>query len=382
MFACPNCRTRLAKQPSAEGPRWVCAACGGRAVHLPSLRGTHPGAFVRRLWALARSVPLAERKRACPICDNLMATVPTLAVSGSTEPLRLDVCVSCQFVWFDPTEHEAWVSSSWSSSEEQLPAETRAALARLPPAAAPVLAIDSDLSDHFFRLVPRSEGFQWKDVVCLLGLPVEVDPPPLHHRPWATWTLAALVTAVSLFTMARVDPAAQAWGFIPAELGRYGGLTLITSFFLHANLFHLLGNVYFLVVFGDNVEDLLGGVPYLALLLVATVTGDLLHTAVNPSSRIPCIGASGGIAAIILYYGLQFPRGRLRMIRLPVFFELRVRGALVLWVIVQLIGAVVQATRETAVGYAAHLGGALVGLIVWSLKRRGGTAGLLRVGGT
>jgi len=372
----------MAKQPSGEGPRWICAACGGRAVHLLSLRGTRPGAFVRRLWALARSAPPAERKRTCPVCDNLMSTVPTLAVPGSTEPLRLDVCVSCQFVWFDPTEHEAWVSSSWSSSDEQLPAQTRAALARLPRPSAPTLAPDSDVSEKFVLRLPIEEELQWKHLVCLLGFPVEVDPPPLHHRPWATWTLAALVTAVSLFTMARVDPAAQAWGFIPAELGRYGGMILITSFFLHANLFHLLGNVYFLVVFGDNVEDLLGRVPYLALLLVATVTGDLLHAAVNPSSRIPCIGASGGIAAIILYYGLQFPQGRLRFFRFLAFFDLKVWGALVLWVIVQLIGTMVQAARETAVGYAAHVGGALVGLIAWSLKRRGGTAGLLRVGGT
>jgi membrane associated rhomboid family serine protease len=108
----------------------------------------------------------------------------------------------------------------------------------------------------------------------------------------------------------------------------------------------------------------------------------LLHAAVHPSSRIPCIGASGGIAAIILYYGLQFPQGRPRFFRFLAFFDLKVWGALVLWVIVQLIGTMVQAARETAVGYAAHVGGALVGLIAWSLKRRGGTAGLLRVGGT
>ena len=379
MFACPNCRTRLAKQPSAEGPRWVCTACGGRAVHLPSLRATRPGSFVRRLWALARSAPPAERKRACPICDNLMATVPTLAVPGSTEPLRLDVCVSCQFVWFDPTEHEAWVSSSWSSSEEQLPAETRAALARLPPTAAPVLAVDSDVSDRFFRLVPRGEEFEWKYLLCFLGLPVEVDPPPVHHPPWSTWTLAALVTAVSLFTMARVEPAALAWGLIPAERWRYGGLTLVTSFFLHADPFHLLGNVYFLVVFGDNVEDLLGRGWYLALLLMATAAGDLLHVAADPASRIPLVGASGGIAGIILYYGLLFPRGRLRMLRFPFFFDLRVSGALVLWMIVQLIGAIVAATRGTQVGYDAHLGGALAGLIFWWLNGWGGTARLLRV---
>ena len=262
-----------------------------------------------------------------------------------------------------------------------MPAETRAALARLPPSTAPVLAVDSDVSDRFFRLVPRGEELEWKYLLCFLGLPVEVDPPPVHHPPWATWTLAALVTAVSLFTMARMDQAASGWGLIPGERWRYGGLTLVTSFFLHADPFHLLGNVYFLVVFGDNVEDLLGRVRYLALLLVGALAGGLLHVAANPSSRIPLVGASGGVAAIILYYGLVFPRGRLRMLRFPFFFDLKVSGALVLWVIVQVIGAFVQATRGTQIGYVAHLGGALAGLIFWSLNGRGGTARLLGIEG-
>lgn len=376
MFACPSCRTPLAKQPSPEGPRWVCSVCGGRAVHLPSLRCTPAGVLVRRLWALARSADPAERKRACPICDHLMATVPTIAAAGSSEPLRLDFCLYCQFVWFDPTEHEAWThASSFAVTDSQLPAETREALARLPPAP-PAVAIDpeEDESDSLFKIRPRGDHIEWKYLVCLLGVPAEVDPPPVHRPPLATWTLAGLIAAVTLFTFPSIHEAALAWGFIPKAAWRYGGLTLLTSFFLHLDPFHALGNLYYLLVFGDNVEDLLSRGRYLALLFVAAVAGDLLHAAIEPSSGIPVIGASGGISAVIVYYGLLFPRGRLRMFRLFLFFDIQVRAALPLWVLLQLIGALVQAGRGTAVSYAAHLGGVLTGLIFWSVYGRGETA--------
>jgi len=372
MFACPNCQKRLAKQPSPEGPRWLCGACGGRAIHLPSLRCTPAGAFVRRLWALARSVPAPDRKRPCPICDELMATVPTLAVSGSTEPLRLDLCTSCQFVWFDPTEHEAWLrSTSLAATDERLPAETRAALARLPHAELPesVIAVTRD-DPPFFELVPLGESLELKYLICILGYPVEVEPPPLHGRPWATWTLIELVTAVSVYALLFMPEAPLEWGFVPAEMWRHGGMTLLTSFFLHGSPFHLIGNMYFLAVFGDNVEDLLGRGRYLGLLLMATVAGNLLHAAVRPFSLLPAIGASGGVAGVIVYYGLTFPRGRLRLLRFLRFVDLSVWGALVLWVSMQLIGTIVEASRGTHVAYAAHVGGAFAGLIFWSLSRR------------
>jgi membrane associated rhomboid family serine protease len=373
MLACPNCQKRLAKQPSPEGPRWLCGACGGRAIHLPSLRCTPAGAFVRRLWALARSVPAADRKRPCPMCDKWMATVPTLAVAGSTEPLRLDLCISCQFVWFDPTEHEAWLrSTSLAATDERLPAETRAALARLPPDARPRPGgHEFEYLTQYGAGADQEDGFELKYLICLLGLPVEVDPPPLHGRPWATWILAGLVTAVTL-AAASMDPrSVLPWAFVPAEMWRHGGLTLITSFFLHGSLWHLASNMYFLVVLGDNVEDLLGWPRYLALLLMGTVAGNLCHAAVAPSSAFPAVGASGGIAAVILFYGLQFPHGRLKMGLRFLIFDISVWAALVLWVTAQLIGTLVQARLGTKVGYAAHLGGALTGLIFWVLYERG-----------
>src|SRR5207249_4715746 len=112
---------------------------------------------------------------------------------------------------------------------------------------------------------------------------------------------------------------------------------------------------------------LLGRGRYLALLLMATVAGNLLYAAASPLSHTPVIGASGGIGGVILYYGLVFPRGRLRM-RFYAFFELSVWAALVLWLVVQFVGMLVEASQATKVAYAAHVGGALAGLIFWSVN--------------
>jgi membrane associated rhomboid family serine protease len=309
-----------------------------------------------------------------------MPVVPSIAAPGSNEPLQLDVCVSCQFVWFDPTEHEAWLrASSLAATDGRLPAETRAALARLPQPPPPAPTAEPDESPPFARLTPEGE-FEWKYLICLLGLPVEIDPPPLQRRPWVTWTVAALVAMVSMAAGPQAQ-AALAWAFVPAEMWRYGGATLVTSFFLHGSLWHLVGNMYFLVALGDNVEDLVGGVRYLGLLLAGTMAGNLLHAALDPSSRVPAIGASGGIAAVILYYGLLFPHGRLRLFKFMLLVDLSVWAALVLWVVVQLVGTFVQASYPTEVSYAAHLGGALAGLIFWSVSGRGEIARVLDVRG-
>src|SRR5207249_9726646 len=96
-------------------------------------------------------------------------------------------------------------------------------------------------------------------------------------------------------------------GLTPTQAMRNGGVTFLTSFFLHAGILHLVGNIYFLFVFGDDVENFLRPFRYLALIAFAALIGDLGHIAADPSSHIPCVGASGGIAAVINLYAPNFP---------------------------------------------------------------------------
>src|SRR5438132_13796115 len=132
--------------------------------------------------------------------------------------------------------------------------------------------------------------------------------------------------------------------------------------------------MYFVRVFGDDVEKFLGPLRYIALIAIAAFVGDLVHIASAPNSAIPCIGASGGIAGVITFYALAFPQAKIgflwryffyfRWVRLPAWF------VFVLWIFCQIIGAYVQQCRMSSVSSFAHLGGAAVGVIAWFLTRK------------
>jgi membrane associated rhomboid family serine protease len=206
-------------------------------------------------------------------------------------------------------------------------------------------------------------------------MPVEFDAPEEQHKPWATWLLSAVIICVSLLAFLNLRELVDRFGLIPAQATRLAGLTFVTSFFLHAGIIHLVGNMYFLLAFGHAVENFLRPVRYLALIAFAAFIGDLAHIALDPRSQIPCIGASGGIAGVITFYALNFPRLRLAFlmrwgfvwfhwIRLPAWF------VFVLWFLFQIIGTIEQKAGMSSVSSAAHLGGAAVGVLAWLVWRK------------
>jgi membrane associated rhomboid family serine protease len=205
-------------------------------------------------------------------------------------------------------------------------------------------------------------------------MPVEFDASAQERRPVVTWFLAAVIITASVHAFFHLQEAVQLFGLIPAQALRLHGLTFVTSFFLHAGIIHLVGNIYFLLVFGDDVEKFLGPVRYIALIVIAAFVGDLVHIASAPSSTIPCIGASGGIAGVITFYALTFPQPKIgflwryfyyfRWVRLPAWF------VFVLWIFFQIIGAYEQKIGISSVSSFAHLGGAFVGFLAWLFCRR------------
>jgi membrane associated rhomboid family serine protease len=179
---------------------------------------------------------------------------------------------------------------------------------------------------------------------------------------------------VSILAFFNLDAAIDSFGFVPAQAFRYGGLTILTSFLLHGGILHLIGNLYFLLIFGDNVEDYLGWRKYLLLILAATITGDCVHLLVASGSTTPCVGASGGISGVIVFYALQFPRARLGfLVRLYWQFrwlQIPAWGALILWLLMQSFGVVMQLSGFSNVASTAHLGGSAAGLLLWLWWRK------------
>lgn len=299
-----------------------------------------------------------------------MVTVATLSAA---QPLALDLCTSCQLVWFDPKEYEALppatpeVAVGKEAAQPARPMPPKAKLTLLPGGSGGTAS-----GAKSYTLIPDSEVLpqRWKLIPLLLGMPVEQESSELSHRPVATWALAGTIVAVSLVAFVDLETAVQRFGLIPALALRYGAATFLTSFFLHGGFFHLLANVYFLLTFGDNVEDYLGPKRYVLLLLLAALVGDLFHISLDPRSTMPSIGASGGISGIIAFYALEFPQARLVVWVRLFWLRMSALTAAGLWVLLQIIGAFVQMAGASNVSSLAHLGGAAVGVGFYFVYRK------------
>jgi membrane associated rhomboid family serine protease len=231
-----------------------------------------------------------------------MTEIPLVA-DGLSE--QIDVCTGCHLIWFDRGEFEALPRTASRKptrrklTDEQIDA---LALARLEQVKSRQYAEETGV-DHW-----------WEVPLAFCGIPIEYNRTPLRSRPLVTWLLAAVIAAVSIAAFRDLASAVKGWGLIPAEFGRHFGLTFVTSFLLHGGILHLLGNLYYLVVFGDNTEDILGRGRYLLLIALAVMVGDIAHILSNPGSTTPCVGASGGISGVLAYYCLRFPHARVGII--------------------------------------------------------------------
>jgi membrane associated rhomboid family serine protease len=290
-----------------------------------------------------------------------MAEVPILAAQDKT--LHLDVCTGCHFVWFDTREFEALPKTPPKPSEKEA----------LSPAAKEALALAQveAIKGQWKDTLTDSPDHWWQFAVALCGVPVEFNDTPLERAPIVTWSLAALIAVVSLAAMTNLQAAVENWGLIPAAFGRHLGLTFLTSFFLHAGLSHLLGNLYFLVVFGDNTEDVLGKGRFLLLMALAAVTGDTAQILADPQATIPGVGASGGISGILAYYCLRFPSASVGIVWWFRWFRLPVAIMFGLWVLWQAFEAFYVPADVSGVASFAHLGGAAIGVLFWWWTRRG-----------
>ena len=155
---------------------------------------------------------------------------------------------------------------------------------------------------------------------------------------------------------------------------------IVTSMFLHAGWFHLLGNMLYLWIFGDNIEDRLGHIRYLLFYLAGGISAAFAHYFINPTSAIPTVGASGAIAAVLGAYLVIYPQSRVyTFIPIGFFARLRLVPAVVvltLWFVLQLFSGVgsLGMGDQGGTAYWAHIGGFVYGLLVGFLFKTSGIA--------
>ncbi|HEY6332590.1 MAG TPA: rhomboid family intramembrane serine protease, partial [Blastocatellia bacterium] len=149
-------------------------------------------------------------------------------------------------------------------------------------------------------------------------------------------------------------------------------LTLFTSMFMHAGWLHIAGNMLYLWIFGDNVEDNFGHVKYLIFYLLCGLAADFAQIAADPNSLIPSLGASGAIAGVLGGYIIMFPRNRVRVL-LPLiiiwtFVQLPAIVVIGFWILLQLFSQISSVTSGTegggGVAYMAHIGGFFTGMLL------------------
>ena len=218
------------------------------------------------------------------------------------------------------------------------------------------------------------------------------DENPTVHKPHVTWALIGINVAIFLVEFVASDPVLNGifltFGVVPAELVRDPAgeaYTVLTSMFLHGGWMHLIGNMWFLYIFGDNVEDRLGKPLFVAFYLVSGIGASLLQVLAQPGSPIPTIGASGAIAGVLGAYALMYPQARVvtllwffifaRLIRVPAVFFLG------FWFFIQFTYglASVGTAAQGGVAWWAHVGGFAVGITVgWLLRKRSGDPPLRR----
>ncbi len=359
MFICPNCRSKLCKVASEAGQFWSCPVCNGRAVTLPVLQKVIPHKIINELWQDARSCKDVG-DRSCPSCDRKMKAVP---IADARNPLYLDVCTGCYFIWFDPHELETVAKTKEVLGAQQESSISKAALAK----------VEYELLQEQQRekLVANDPPDNWWEIIpAFFGLPVEYDEKGIDDKPLITWGLSALMILVYIATFYDLDSIVRMLGLIPADIFRYFGATFVTSTLLHGGLFHLVSNLYFLLVFGDNVEDVLGWRKYLLLFACAALLGDVFHILVDLRATTPVIGASGGISGIIVFYALQFPKTRVGLLLLFRWYRIPVGLMICFWLIAQVFGVLSQVSGYSNVSSLAHLGGATVGFLFWLQSRR------------
>ncbi len=207
-------------------------------------------------------------------------------------------------------------------------------------------------------------------------IPIQ-DQNPTTIKPYINWTLIIINILVFMYTLINGDifvescsspptSAICAYGLRPAEIVSGAGyITFLTSMFLHADPFHIGGNMLYLWIFGDNIEDQTGHLGYIVFYMASGVAASLAHIASDPSSTVPAIGASGAISGVLGAYIVRFPRARVRAILFIGRFGQLIRPpAYILigfWFVLQLFYSLIGIS--TGVAYFAHIGGFIAGLL-------------------
>lgn len=195
------------------------------------------------------------------------------------------------------------------------------------------------------------------------------DTNPHKTRPYVTYLIIAVNAVVFFFELINGDPFIIKWSFIASRFleNPLGDLpTLFTSMFMHAGWLHIAGNMLYLWIFGDNIEDRFGHLRFIVFYLVCGIAAIVAETMFDLHSQIPMLGASGAVAGVLAAYIFMFPLVRVKVLLGCFIAPLPALVVIGIWIVLQFfygVGSLSGAT-EGGVAYMAHIGGFAIGLII------------------
>lgn len=213
------------------------------------------------------------------------------------------------------------------------------------------------------------------------------DDVPTKKFPLITVILIALNSMMFFYQLSlggKFNEFIYSMGLLPFEITHHIDLfpagpsliylTIFSSMFMHGSIVHLLGNMLFLWIFGNNVEDYLGRKKYFLFYLICGIAAACTQIVFNPDSKVPMVGASGAIAGVLGAYSMLFPRAKITTVIIFIFFIrlIKLPAIIVLgfWIIYQFlygISSLAATTGEGGVAWFAHIGGFITGIILIKL---------------
>ena len=205
--------------------------------------------------------------------------------------------------------------------------------------------------------------------------PISDDDSSRRTLPMVTYVLIALNVLFFFVELNGGDAFIQHWAFVPRRFLANPGSdlpTLFTSMFMHGGWLHLLGNMLYLWIFGDNVEDRFGHIKFIVFYLLSGIGATFAQMAFSSGSNVPNLGASGAIAGVLGAYIVLFPRGRVNVLMGRGVIPMPALVVIGFWIVLQFVsgvGSISNSAETGGVAYMAHIGGFIAGVVLTFLFR-------------
>ena len=205
--------------------------------------------------------------------------------------------------------------------------------------------------------------------------PIGDDDSTERTVPIVTYALIVLNVLFFFVELSGGEPFIERWSVVPRRLTQNPGadfITVFTSMFMHGGWLHLGGNMLYLWIFGDNVEDRFGHAKFALFYLLCGIAATVAQVVVSAGSTIPNLGASGAIAGVLAAYIILFPRGQVKVLMGRGVVPMPALVVIGLWIVLQFIngvGSITQSSETGGVAYMAHIGGFIAGLVLTFLFR-------------